>query len=309
MNMLRKWMRRAGLRVALLVAEFRPGLALRMAGLRPMAGGSGETTTGTLTDSLPTVIADARIVREYEGVYLRTCDVRNLDDGTGLNWNEISLGQLQAQDITETTRNENAQQLADTIFSVQPLMTQILVKITDRTYRRIASVVKGKIGQLAGNAMARKKDEDYLALFSTFNGAADPGAGNALAHGYITAAARRITSNTTEPATSAIFTVLHGFQIYDIERQIVPGSSTLAHALTDQLGEEVWRQGLRGMIAGTMLFEDGNIVIDANDDATGAVHAKEAVVCVNGMGIKEEHRRDPSFGGGADEVFLTDEYG
>jgi hypothetical protein len=30
---------------------------------------------------------------------------------------------------------------------------------------------------------------------------------------------------------------------------------------------------------------------------------------VLGMGIKTEQRRDPSFGGGADEIFITDEYG
>ncbi len=270
---------------------------------------SGETTTGSLTDSLPTMIADARIVREYEGTYLRTCEQRNLKDGTGLDWNEIALGQLQAQDITETTRNENAQQIADTIFTITPTMSQILVKITDRTYRRIASVVNGKIGSLAGNAMSRKQDEDYLALFSSFNGASDPGAGAALANGYIASAVANIQGNTTEPSMGAIFAVLHGFQIYDIERQIVPGSSTLANALTEQLGNEVFRQGLRGQCSGAMVFVDGNITINSADDATGAVHSKEAVVCVNGMGIKTETRRDPSYGGGADEVFMTAEYG
>src|SRR6266542_4091310 len=101
----------------------------------------GETTTGSLTDSLPYMTADARLIREFEGVYRRTCDIRDLAKGTGLSWNEISLAQLQGQDITETTRNENAQNIADTVFSITPTMTQILVKITDRTYRRIASFV------------------------------------------------------------------------------------------------------------------------------------------------------------------------
>lgn len=273
-----------------------------------MAG--GETTTGSLTDSLPSIIADARIVREYEGVWQRTCDVRDLEDGTGLSWQEISLAQLVAADITETTRNENAQPIADTLFSITPTMSQILVKITDRTYRRIAGVVKGKVGQLAGNAMSRKKDEDYLALFPTFNGASDPGSGQPMANGYVASAVSRITGNTTEPAVSQIFAVLHGFQLFDIERAIVPaGTSTLAAAYTEQLGNEVYRRGFKGELANAMVYTDGNITINSTPDATGAVHAKEAVVAVNGMGIKTETRRDPSFGGGADEVFITDEYG
>lgn len=269
----------------------------------------GETTTGSLSDSLPTIVADARIVREFEGVWQRTSDVRKLDENTGLSWHEVSLGQLQAQDITETTRNENAQSIADTLFSITPTMSQILVKITDRTYRRIAGVVKSKIGTLAGNAMQRKKDEDYLALFSTFGTGASPGTGQPLSNGRIAAAKNRITSNVNEPSTSPVFSVLHGFQIYDIQAQIVPGASaTLAAGISDHLAEEVFRKGFQGMCGGSMIFEDGNIAINSVPDARGATHAKDAVVAVLGMGIKTETRRDPSFGGGADEIFMTDEF-
>ena len=267
---------------------------------------SGETTSGTLADSLPSMIADARIIREYEGVWQRTTDVRKLKEGTGLNWQEISLAQLVAQDVTETTNNENAQQIADTLLSVEPTMTQILVKVTDRTYRKIADVVESKMGKLAGNAMARKKDEDYLSLFSSFSTAVQPGAGTAFAYGYIAAAANRIKSNTTEPAIAGVFSVLHGFQIKDIQDTIIAGIGT--YTIPEGMTEETFRKGFAGTVTGSNVFEDGNITIDTSDDARGATHAKEAVVAVMGMTIKTETRRDPSFGGGADEVFMTDEY-
>src|SRR3990172_2889923 len=184
---------------------------------------TGETTTGSLADSLPTIIASARIVREYAGVNKKTCEQQSLDANTGLTWNEISLSQLAAQNIDETTDNQNAQQLQDTLLSTTPTMTQILLKITDRTMRRIAPVVKSKIGPLSVNAMARKKDEDYLALFSTFSTTASPGAGNPLSFGHISAAVNNIGSNTTEPSSGNIFTVLHGFQIYELQQEIVSG--------------------------------------------------------------------------------------
>ena len=267
---------------------------------------TGETTSGTLADSLPSMIADARIVREYDGTWQRTTDVRTLKDGTGLNWQEISLAQLVASDITETTNNENPQQIADTLLSVEPTMTQILVKITDRTYRKIAGVVESKMGTLAGNAMARKKDEDYLSLFSGFSGAADPGAGNPMTFGHIAASKSRITSNTTEPATGSIFAILHGFQIKDIQDAITTGIGT--YNVPKGMTEDTFRSGFQGTVTGVNVFEDGNITIDGSDDAIGAVHAKEAVVAVMGMSIKTETRRDPAYGGGADEVFMTDEY-
>ena len=268
---------------------------------------AGETTTGSLTESQPYVVADARLVREYEGTYRRTCDIRDQAKGEGLSWNEISLAQLQSQDITETTRNENAQSIADTLFSITPTMSQILIKITDRTYRRIASVVTSKFGALAGNAMGRKKDEDYLDLFSTFGTGASPGSGNPMSFGHVTAAVSRIGSNVTEPSSAPIFSVLHGFQIKDIQDEILAGVGT--YAVPVGMTEETFRKGFRGSIANSNVFEDGNIVVDATPNARGATHSKEAVVCVLGMGIKSEMRRDPAYGGGADEQFMTDEYG
>jgi hypothetical protein len=252
------------------------------------------------------MIADARIVREHEGTWQRTTDKRDLKEGTGLNWQEISLAQLTASDITETTTNENAQQIADTLLQSEPTMTQILVKVTDRTYRKIADVVESKMGTLAGNAMMRKKNDDYLSLFSTFAATADPGAGNPLSFGHIAASVNRIKSNTTEPAISPVHAVLHGFQIKDIQDELLAGVGT--YNVPEGITEETFRKGFAGTVAGANVWEDGNIAIITGDDAIGAVHAQEGVVAVSGMTIKTETRRDPSFGGGADEVFMTDEY-
>src|SRR3990167_5496128 len=177
---------------------------------------TGETTSATLSDSLPSMIADARIVREHEGTWQRTTDKRTLKPGTGLNWQEISLAQLTASDITETTNNQNAAQVADTLLQSEPTMTQILVKVTDRTYRKIADVVESKMGTLAGNAMMRKKNDDYLSLFASFAGTADPGSGQPLSFGHISAAVNRIKSNVTEGSNAQVYAVLHGFQIKDI---------------------------------------------------------------------------------------------
>jgi hypothetical protein len=268
---------------------------------------TGETTTGTLADSLPVIKASARIVREFEGTWMRTTDRHDLASGTGLNWEEVTLDQLAAQDITETTNNQNAQQIVDSLLQVEPTMTQILLKITDRTYRKIAAVVKSKFGSLAGNAMARKKDEDYLALFSTFSTAVQPGTGVSFAYGYIASAKNRISSNATEGAVGSISTILHGHVIKDIQDVLVSGIGT--YNIPVGLTEEVFRRGFAGSVTGSNVYEDGNLDITINtNDARGATHAREGVVAIMGMSIKTEMRRDPAFGGGADEIFMTDEY-
>ena len=264
------------------------------------------TDTGSLADSKQLVIDSARLVREYEGVWSRTTDVQRLSEGTGLSWEEISLAQLTAQTVTETTILENPQSITDALFQVTPTMTGINVIVTDRVYRRMPKSVIGKMGSLAQNAIDRKKDEDYLATFATATTTLS-GTGSTLASGIIDAAKNRITSNTTEPAMGTIVTVLHGFQLKDIQDELKSGVGT--YAIPSGLTEDVFRRGFQGTVGGTNVYEDGNIAINATPDARGATHAREAIVMVQGMSPRSTTRRREEIGGGAEEMFIYDEYG
>ena len=67
---------------------------------------AGDTITQSLADSLDTVVASARQIREYEGVMPNLVDKVTLSEGTGTSWREISMAALSAQNITETTTLE-----------------------------------------------------------------------------------------------------------------------------------------------------------------------------------------------------------
>ena len=270
---------------------------------------TGEVLSSTLGDALPEMIGKARLVREFVGVWMRTTEQHKQIEGTGMTWTEHSINQLDAQDIQESSRNENWQQFAGTILKVEPQMTQVVIKITDRTYRKIAKVVSGAFGPLAGNSMARKKDEDYLALFASFSTGASPGAGNPMSHGYIAAAKNRTTSNRIEPSNGNVFTVLRGEQIYDVQQELLAGVGT--YTVPVGLTEATFRSGFQGTVAGSNVFEDGNIAIGASgaQDMRGATHAREGVLAIAGMAIKTEKDRDIFFGGGADVISMVDEYG
>lgn len=266
---------------------------------------TGLTTTGSLADSLPTVIDAARIVREYEGVYMRTTDAQKLPEGTGLKWDEISLAALTAQSITETTELENPQQLSDSILSAEPALAGIQIRITDRARIRIDKKVAAKIGVLGQNAIQRKKDQDYLSTLDSATTSLS-GAASTLASGVIGAAASRIKGNTTERGMGAIFTVLHPFQIKDIQDEVTAGVGT--YTIPAGMTAEVFRQGFNGTCYGTNVFEDGNISIDSSDDAKGGVHAKDGIVFVQGRSPWAKTVRKENIGGGADDMFMYDEY-
>jgi hypothetical protein len=266
---------------------------------------TGNTTTDALADSLPTVIAAARIIREYEGVMPQLVDVQELDLNTGLSWNEVSLAQLTAQNVTETTVLNNPQQMSDALFSITPSVTGIHTFTSDRVAQRISKKAWAKTGALAMNAIMRKKDEDGLVVL---DGATTSlcGAGNTLASGHIRAAAVRITSNPTEPANSPLRAVLHGFQLKDIEDELTASLGT--YELTEGETARVFKQGFRGTINNARVYEDGNITIDGSDDAKGGVFARDAIVLVQGIALRTETRREPDIGGGGTSTWIYDEY-
>lgn len=265
----------------------------------------GMTTTSSLADSLPTVLDAARIIREYDGVFMRTCETQKLPEGTGLSWDEISLAQLSAQAITETTVLENPQMIQDDLFSISPTVVGIQTRITDRGKIRITPQVAAKLGQLGQNAITRFKDETYLTVL---DGATTSlcGAGATFGSGYVGAAVSRIKGNTTEPGTGVINTVLHSFQIKDIQDELVAGVGT--YTVPTGMTEEIFRRGFMGTVLGSNVFDDGNIVINGSSDAKGGTHTKEAIVLVQGRSPWAKTVRQEHIGGGAEDMFHYDEY-
>ena len=265
----------------------------------------GTTTTGSLADSLPTIIAEARIVREQEGVMPQLVEKRTLPEGEGTIWNEISLAKLTAQDVTENTVLDNPQQIEDSLFTIEPTVIAVETLLTDRVARRISKNVFAKIGSLAQNAIQRKKDEDGLTVLDGFSTSLG-GAGTTLTSGIISAAKSQISSNTTEPGNPPYRGVLHGFQIKDIQDEIVAGVGTVD--ISSGVTARVFMEGFSGTISGVGIFEDGNITIDGSDDAIGGVFAMEAIVLVQGHSPRVETRRRPEIGGGATSLYHYDEY-
>lgn len=266
---------------------------------------SGWTNTGSLADSLPTVIDAARIVREFEAVMPKLVDRVTLPEGQGLNWDEISLAKLTAQTVTESTILDNPQQIQDTLFSITPTQVGIQTIVTDRTKRRISKNVAARMGVLAGNAMERKKDLDGLAVLDSATTSLN-GANTTLDPGTIAAAANRIVGNTTERGMPPLYTVLHSYQVKDIQDVIVSGIGT--YAIPTGLTQDTFRQGFSGSLYNTELYIDGNLPINGDDDAKGGVFAKEAIVLVQGYSPRAESKREPGFGGGSDVMFMYDEY-
>jgi hypothetical protein len=265
---------------------------------------TGNSTTGSLADSLDTIAAAARSRRQFDGVMPQLVDRVELDANTGTVWKEVLLANLAAQAVTENTVLDNPQQYDDSAITITPEMVQIQTFITDKTGRNLSSKVLAKMGSMPGEAMMRKKDQDGLtaADASTQLGAA----GTPVQTGDVAAARYRITSNATEPGPMPISGVFHGFAIKDFYDELIGGSGT--YPVPDGATATVFQSGFNLPIANVTIHEDGNISIDSSSDAKNFVFSKMAWVLVEGMTIRTEVRREPHIGGGGDSLFLTDEY-
>ena len=265
----------------------------------------GNTLTGTLADSLDTIVASARSRREFDGVVPQLVDRVDLDANSGLDWKETLFEQLEAQAITEQTELDNPQAYSDSAITIRPQMVQIQTFISDKVRRNLNAKSLAQMGKMPGQAMMRKRDEDGLTALD--GSTTQLGTANTpVVTGDVAAARYRITSNATEPGNLPISAVFHGFCIKDFYDELVAGMGT--YPVPQGSTATVFASGFNLPIANVSVVEDGNIAIDGNADAKNFVFAREAWVLVNGMTLRTETRREPHIGGGGDSLFITDEY-
>ena len=265
---------------------------------------TGNTTTGSLADSLDTIVAAARSTREYAAVVPQLVDRVDLTDNTGLDWKEALFAQLSAQAVTEQTVLDNPQQYSDTAITITPQMVQLQTFISDKVERTLNSRSLNQMGKLGGEAMMRKKDEDGLTAMDAFP---QLGAVNTpVQTGDVASARYNITSNTTEPGPMPISGVFHGFCIKDFFDELVGGFGT--YPVPAGSTADVFRGGFNLPIASVAILEDGNITIDGSDDAKNFVFSKMSFVLVSGMTLRTETRREPHIAGGGNSVFMTDDF-
>ena len=266
------------------------------------------TITQDLADSLPVFVASARSVREYRGVMAQTAETHTLDPNTGLDWKEITLAQLTAQSITETTDLQNPQTFSDTALTIEPTLVGIPTLVTTRTTRKISRLTVMEMGALSQNAMVRKNDIDGITVIAAFGTNAGPGAGTTLSHTFLRHMTYNIRGNTTEPApdNAPVFIVLHSFQISDIEDELVASVGT--DELTQGISAQVFANSFEGRVASAAVLRDDNIPINSADDASGGTFSRAALLLIRGTSPYVLTQQKPGLGGGAVAIFHYDEY-
>lgn len=250
----------------------------------------------------------ARIQREFSTGFPSTCDRQKLGKGEGDTWSEIVLNQLAAQPLGQTQRLNNPQEITDTLFSIEPQTIGVHVILTRRAQDRIARNVFGKTGSLLQNAINRRMHTDGLAIYdgATFS---QPGAGNTLQSGVVSAIVTQIFGNATEHAEEGdpAFAWLHPYQVHDLNAELSAPVGT--YTIQPGASADAYQKGFKAVeiVGGAQVKINGLISIDGSDDAHGGVHVKSGIVCVEEE-VPRSFARDLEDMDGARALWLYESY-
>ena len=181
------------------------------------------------------------------------------------------------------------------------------VILTDKLVRQAADNVFSIIGRQLGDGMARKKDNDVIALYTGLNGGTTLGADG-----------RSMTAANVHAIISNAKANKFGSQLYIIHHPNAVAALSKEAATTAGNNAEItsgWSadllsnfySGLRP-INGVPIFEDGNIQKDgSNDSGYGVIADKTALAALTSVETRTERQRDASLR--ATEIVMTADYG
>lgn len=260
---------------------------------------ANESTTSTLNDLLPSIVAEALFIASEQSIMRGLVRNYNLPFGSGKTITVPTYPVLTAAGVNEGTDLSNtAVSTGGAVLTVSEV--GIMTTVTDLAQRASASSVIADIGQLFGTAIARKIDQDLTALFSGFSTALGAGATAISAADIFKAVAKLKAAGVPADQLYCVVNPLIG---YDLKASL---TNTYANPNSGIIQNEAMATGFIGMLAGVPVFESAN-VSETDGDSIGAVFHKDALGLALMQDIQIETQRDASLR--ATELVATAVYG
>jgi hypothetical protein len=262
-------------------------------------------TTGNLENAQRIILASARYTEEHNAPALALIEPFTLPKGskqvTVPKVSTMSMSDLQdgvdiidEEDIGMTTVDLTASEVGAKVI------------LTDKLVRQAADNVFSMIGRQLGDGMARKKDEDVIALWPNLNEGTILSDDNvvwtaAIVHNAIAYAKEKKFGNQ-------LYIVHHPNAVAKLSQTAatVAASAELTGGWSVDLLQNFY-SNLRP-INGVSIFEDGNIdKIGTTDSGYGVIADKTAMASLTSVETRTERQRDASLR--ATEVVMTADYG
>ena len=164
----------------------------------------------------------------------------------------------------------------------------VMTLVSDLMLESAAVDVAADVGRIMGEALAKKMDQDVMALFSSFSSSIGNDATELVADTIFQAAATLRSASVPGP----YFGVFHPAAMYNLKKTLINNGAAIADL--SETGNEALRSGIVGSIAGVTLVESTNVASVSSDGFIGGVFAPMAIGMAVGRDIRIEEERNAS---------------
>ena len=261
---------------------------------------ANESTSSTLSELYTEIVAEAQFVAQEQSIMRNL--VRNYAITGGGKAVEVPIyAAVSAAAVSEATDLSNTA-IDPSSVTITASEVGIMTTLTDLARNAAPRNVAADIGRLFGEAVAKKQDQDLIALFDGFSTAVGDGT-TAISAAAIFNALSTLRGNALNINDCAV--VLHPKIAYDLKANL---TNTFANANANDLANEALRSGFVGSLAGMRIFETSNMSnTGTTGDYKGGAFHRDALALAEMQGLKIETQRDASLR--ADEIVATAVYG
>ena len=254
------------------------------------------STTGNLQNMSRIMLASARYTEEHNAPMVGLIEKFNLKKGE-YQLTIPKVAQMDAEDLVEGRDMVDSEDIDVSTVTATTAEVGLKVIVTDTLLQQNNEDVFKIIGRQMGDAMARKKDTDIIALFPTLNGGTKLGADGANLS---------LATAKSDLFGSDIYVVHHPNAVWKLATDV--GNTLATYPLPDAFNKPAVKDYWTGIkISGVPFFEDGNIQkVSSVDSGYGVIADKTAMGHLAARARREERERDISLR--AHEVVVTEDY-
>jgi len=265
-------------------------------------------TTGPLDDAQNIIIAKSRYTAEHEAPCAQLIEHFTLAQGQK-QMTVPKVSQMTAQSLTDGVDLVDSEDIGMTTTDLTCSEVGLKVILTDKLLRQENEDVFNMVGVQMGDAMARKKDTDIIALFTGLNGGTTLGVDNASL--TLPMATSCVAYATAHKFPKPVFVVHHPNALANLAKATMgvgAAATTYFNGIMQGVSEDLLRNFWALNVNGVNFFHDGNIAKDgSNDSGYGAIFSKGAMCIIESKAPTVERERDASLR--AWEVVIVSDYG
>ena len=260
------------------------------------------STTSTLNDLLPQIVAEAQFVASERSIMRGLVRNYSIPAGSGKSIVVPVYPRQSAATVTEGDEVSNTA-VSTTGTTIEVSTVAIRTLVTDLARTSSASNVVADVGRLFGEAIARKIDSDLMAKFADFSTNTVGSTTSTITAGSIFQAVAKLKALGYD--TMDLACVLHPAVAYDLKANL---TNTFANPNAGDLQNEAMRSGFVGMLAGVPVFESGNLANNGTaGDFVGGLFHRDALGLAIAADINIETQRRASYLG--DDIVASAHYG